>query len=250
MILADEKAEPIYSIGKASRYVQTGEMITIPKDTPGPIYTPPDEAYYKFRYQPKWVIGNEKSPNLHNGEKFDYYNHLYSEEDDLGKLPKKWQRTIGGAMPLEPRVKYDYREGVPGPGRYNPNIKIIKPRDYTYFIGEKVECLSLKNLTGTNDTVGPGKYPVQNSKKTSVHTNFSTWTLGKSKRQGLYNKTWTKHETYEVYSSVGKQIRTKKRTESEIKIGKATRNGEKFRGMFPQMMDRQPQKVRIPMPKF
>ncbi len=49
-ILADEKTEPIYSIGKANRYVQTGEFVTIPKDTPGPIYTPADEAYYKFRY--------------------------------------------------------------------------------------------------------------------------------------------------------------------------------------------------------
>ena len=41
-----------------------------------------------------------------------------------------------------------------------------------------------------------------------------------------------------------------KRTESEIKIGRATRDGEMHRGMFKQMMDRQPQKVRIPMPKF
>ena len=56
--------------------------------------------------------------------------------------------------------------------------------------------------------------------------------------------------TFEDYSSVGKQIRTKKRTESEIKIGKATRDGEMHRGMFKQMMDRQPQKVRIPMPRF
>lgn len=90
----------------------------------------------------------------------------------------------------------------------------------TYFIGEKVECLSLQNLTGTNDTVGPGKYPVQNSQKTSVHTNFPTWTLGKSKRQGLYNKTWTKHETYEVYSNAGKQIRTKKKQNQKLKLGK------------------------------
>ena len=38
-ILADEKTEPIYSIGKANRYVQTGEFVTLPKDTPGP-FTP------------------------------------------------------------------------------------------------------------------------------------------------------------------------------------------------------------------
>lgn len=48
-------------------------------------------------------------------------------------------------MPLEPRVKYDFREGVPGPGRYDPSLKLVKPRDYSYFIGEKVASLTLKN---------------------------------------------------------------------------------------------------------
>jgi hypothetical protein len=74
--------------------------------------------------------------------------------------------------------------------------------------------------------------------------------LGKDKRKGLFNQTWTKNETYEEYSSVGKQIRTHKRSEAEISIGKSTRDGEKFRGVFPQMMARQPAQIRIPLPKF
>ena len=167
------------------------------------------------------MIGDAKRPKLYEGELYEYFNHPYSEQDDIGKIPKKWDKIQGGAMPLEPRVKYDYREGVPGPGRYDPSLKLIKPKAFQYFIGEKVECLSLKNMTGTGEVVGPGKYATEESKNTSIHRNFPTWSLGKSKRVGLNNKTWTQHETYEDYSCVGKQIRTLKRCESEIKIGKA-----------------------------
>lgn len=237
-------------MGKANRFVKTGEFITIPEDTPGPMYTPANEEYYKFKYAPKWKIGNGLRPPLYEGERFEYFNHPYNEADDLGKLPKKWNRQIGGAIPLEPRVKYDFREGVPGPGRYEPNIKAVKPSDPCYYIGEKVSSLSLKLLTGTGTVVGPGKYDVEKSKLTSIHKNLPIWSIGKDKRKGLYNKTWTKNETYELYSSVGKQIRTHKRSEAEIKMGKSTRDGEKQRGVFPQMMDRQPTKIRLPVPKF
>ena len=240
----------MYSMGKANRFVQTGEFVTIPKDTPGPIYTPADEAYYKFKYAPKWKIGDGLRPPLYQGETFEYFKHPYNEADDLGKLPKKWNRQVGGAMPLEPRVKYDFREGVPGPGRYEPSTKLTKPHDPCYYIGEKVQSMSLKLLTGTGTVVGPGKYDVEKSNLTSIHKNFPVWSIGKDKRKGLYNRTWTKNETYEIYSSVGKQIRTKKRSEAEISMGKSTREGEKHRGFFNQQMDRMPTKIRIPLPKF
>jgi hypothetical protein len=224
--------------------------VKIPKDTPGPIYTPADEEYYKYKYAPKWRIGNSKRPPLYQGERFEYYDHPYSEKDDLGKIPKKWDRKIGGAMPLEPRVKYDFKEKVPGPGRYEPSLYLTKPRGFTYIIGEKYKALTLTNLTGTGDVVGPGKYDVLKSKYTSIHRNLPHFSIGKDIRKGLFNKTWTKNETYEIYSSVGPQIRTHKRSEAEIHVGKATRDMEMKRGVFPQNMERVPQKVRIPLPKF
>ena len=76
------------------------------------------------------------------------------------------------------------------------------------------------------------------------------YSLGKDKRKGLFNLTWTKHETYEDYSSVGKQVRSYRRTAAEIQMGKATRDAENKRGIFSHMMDRQPVKVVIPLPKF
>ena len=192
-------------------------------------------------------------------------------------MPKIWSKVKGGAMPLEARIKYDYRETVPGPGRYEPSYKLTKPKSYKYFIGEKFKTLTLNLLTGTDKVVGPGKYDIVysmndligNSKKdgknvdwgkkfaevkrnkyTSIHQVPPVWSFIKAKRKELYNKTWTKNETYEIYSSVGDQIRTHKRSEPKINIGKATRDTEKIRGIFANTMDRIPSKVSIPLPKI
>lgn len=43
---------------------------------------------------------------------------------------------------------------------------------------------------------------------------------------------------------------TQKKTEPQVNLGKSTRDGEKRRGFFKQMMDKQPTKVRIEIPKF
>lgn len=103
-------------------------------------------------------------------------------------------------MSLEPRIKYDFREGVPGPGRYEPDIKPVKPKQPAYYLGEKTNFNSLKILTGTNEIVGPGQYDVRAAKKTSKHTDPPQWTIGRDKRKGLNYKTWTKNETYHLYS--------------------------------------------------
>ena len=179
-------------------------------------------------------------------------------------------------MPLEPRIKYDYRENVPGPGRYDPSFKLVKPHGYTYVIGEKYKTLTLNLLTGTDSIVGPGKYDivysmndlekdkdkkttknwakklneVKRNKFTSVHKDVPIWSIGKDKRKGLFNRTWTKNETYEVYSCLGDQIRTHKKSEPKINIGKATREMEKIRGVFANTMARTPSKVYIPLPKI
>jgi hypothetical protein len=105
-------------------------------------------------------------------------------------------------MSLEPRIKYDFKEGVPGPGRYEPDVSIVKTKQPAYFLGEKSGYNSLNLLTGTNELVGPGQYDVINAKKTSKHVEPSKWTIGNDKRKGLNNKCWTKNETYYVYSLI------------------------------------------------
>ena len=142
-------------------------------------------------------------------------------------------------------------------------------------MGEKYKTLTLNLLTGTDNVVGPGKYDivysmndlegkdkkdikswvkklreVKRNKCTSIHQDVPIWSIGKDKRKGLFNKTWTKNETYEIYSCVGDQIRTHKRSEPKINIGKATRETEKVRGVFANTMSRIPTKVYIPLPKI
>lgn len=200
MILAEEKTNPIYSIGLADRNAVVGDMITIPKDNPGPRYNPPDVAVYKYHKNNHGKFGRSSRPPLNNKEKFNYFNHIYQAKDDLGYLHKKWQKIKGGALILEPRVKYDFREKVPGPGRYDTNPKPIKPRPPSYYIGEKTQFSSIKTLTGTNNDVGPGKYRPESAKYTSKHRDFPIHKMPKAVRPGLYNKKWAVNETYYVYS--------------------------------------------------
>ena len=76
LILAEEKSNPIYSIGTADRFAVTGDIIEIPKDTPGPQYEIPEVTKYKFTTSHKWRIGSARRPPLNPKEKFSYYNHV------------------------------------------------------------------------------------------------------------------------------------------------------------------------------
>lgn len=268
--MADEWSKPIYSYGKADRFAVNGEMIQIPHYVPGPgFYAPeniydkdnkynknkldpglPDVTKYKFKTDSKWRIGTAKRRPLNDKEKFSYYNHVYRQNEDLGALPKKWNKITGGAMPKEARVKYALRENTPGPGRYTPSIKLTRPRSANYFIAERTQKDILINKTGTTKEVGPGKYRAESAKYTSIHRDFPEYSIGRGKRPPLYPRPWTKKETYWIYSSMGNQVQSKKKTEEQVKIGKSTRAREGLRGTFKCMMDRVPTQVRIPMPKF
>lgn len=182
--------------------------------------------------------------------KYEYYYHMDNFEQEE-KNPKKWKtRIIGGDIGLEPRVKYDLGEKTPGPGRYEDQYKKVRPKTPAYFLAERTGFGAIKQLIGTGDEVGPGRYDVQSAKYTSKHRIPPAYKFGKYEGRDIFNKTWAKHETYEVYSCVGNQTRSKKRTEPRAKIGKSTRDREAIRGTFNCMMDRQPMRVNIPMPKF
>ncbi len=117
-------------------------------------------------------------------EKYDHYDQIYDDKFDFGKSHKKWKKVTGGAMLLEKRIKYDYKEDVPGPGRYEPDIKPVTQRAPAYYLGEKSNVTSLNLMIGTNEVVGPGAYDVVEAKKTSKHNDSPKWTIGKDKRKG------------------------------------------------------------------
>ena len=249
LILAKELNNPIWSLGKSERFCKAQVEFSSP-ESPGPKYNPTNEEIYKFHKTQKWKIGESVRLPLLAGEKFAYYNYKYNINNDLSRIPKKWNSILGGSIGLESRINYDFREKSPGPGRYNPDIQVIKPNSYHCVLGGKLGSIASTIMTGTNEQVGPLTYRVENAKNTSNHKNFPAWSIGKQSRQGILNKTWTKNETFENYSSLGTQIRTHKISEPKIHIGKSTREIEKHRGYFPSSMARIHSKVYIPLPKF
>lgn len=129
-------------------------------------------------------------------------------------------------------------------------MKPVKPKAPAYYLGEKTNFNSLNLLIGTNEIVAPGEYEVLTAKKTSKHINPPVFSIGKAERQGLNNKTWTKNETYHIYSSVGTQVMTQKTSEPALSMGKSTRDKIRKTGMFPSHMSKQPTKISLPHPKI
>lgn len=99
----------------------------------------------------------------------------------------------------------------------------------------------------TDEKVGPGKY-VTEGKFTSKHRIPSSWSVPRSQRKGMVNKT-TVNETYEVYSSMGRQLTSKKRTETMSSLGKE-RKDKMTKGILPSHMNYRPTRVSIPIPHF
>jgi len=247
LILADEKNAPEFSFSGAQRFQKLGGIMAS-KTTPGPIYTVTDK--YKFDVEPTWGFGSGERPPIYTAEEYEYFKHAYNEKFDFGKVNKRWKKHIGGAMSVEPRIKYDFKEGAPGPGRYEPEIKGIKKKMPAYFFGEKTNQNSLNLLVGTNEIVGPGAYKVEKAGFTSIHQVPPKYTMCKDKRKGLDNKVFTKNETYYQYSSCASQIDSRKTSVPFLSFSKADRDKDKKTGMFPSTMSKMPTKIRIEHPKF
>ena len=247
MILAEYPTNPKYSIGKAKR-----RPLYNPTNTPGPQYSQSASIDLKFNKPPKWKIGNAERPPLSLNERYDYYNYPYDESTDLGKLPKRWDTVIGGAATLDPRIKYDFTEKVPGPGRYDPQYQALSKNKKapTYHLGLKLKGSAIGRESATGVNVAPWTYKQDNVTKLSQHKVFPMYSFKKDKRKGLNEKIWTKNESYFLYSSIGQQIMTHKPTRPIQSFEKAEKEKYNNRGIFKSMMERAPQKIRIAMPKF
>ena len=134
MVLGTLKTEPQYSIGKGPR----PPIYNIVK-TPGPIYSQDKVSNLKFDKPPQWRIGTGERSPLRSGEIYNYFKYPYDKSSDISLIPKKWENVKGGAPTLEPRIRYDFIEKVPGPGRYDPKYQSQSQVKKTpsYFLGIK-----------------------------------------------------------------------------------------------------------------
>ena len=247
MVLAEFKTHPKYSIGKGQR-----RPLYETTSTPGPIYSTSNTSDLKYGRPPKWKIGDSKRPELYSNERYDYYNHPYNKDTDLGNLPKRWNRISGGAIALEQKIKFDFNEKSPGPGRYDPKYEVQsqKQRMPTYFLGLKSGNGDLTLKTGTGINVAPWTYNQDKTTSLSQHKDFPKYSFQKDTRKNLGNKIWTKNESYYVYSSIGNQIMAQKPTMPIESFTKSSRETRSKCGMFKSMLENQPTRINIPMPKF
>ena len=247
MVLGSLKTNPSYSIGKAQR----APMYEIIK-TPGPIYKHDNLSNLKYDKPPSWKIGDGKRSPLYSGEIYNYYKYPYDENSDISKIPKRWDHVRGGAPTLDPRIRYDFSEKVPGPGRYDPNYRSKSQvfKAPSYVLGVKGNANSLDLKTGTGKNVAPWSYDQSKVLSLSQHPKFAKYSFQKAERKGPEQKLWTKNESYFMYSSFGNQIMTMKNTEPIQSMTKSTRDGRLKCGVFKSMMERQPKPIKIPLPNF
>ena len=247
LILATEKSKPAFSMGKAARFPKlkiesNGYYSYLYSYSYRGLFT----DKFKYKKSPEWSIIGRHSPPCFFREEYIYYNDRYNPQNDFSTLPKKWDNPVEGSIGPATRIKYNFTEHTPGPGRYETNYKITKLKTPSYYVGEKVVIDINKNFYP-----GPGQYYIRDADKTlSKWKNMPTYQFGTSSRRKLKNPKWTKNETFYIYSSMGNQIMTKKRTEARPKEGKSTRTIEQKRGVFKSMMERQHIPVRIPMLDF
>jgi len=203
---------------------------------------------FKYHIDPEWGFGSGERPPINKTEKYEYFNHPYHEEFDFSKVNKRWKKPIGGALSIEPRIKFDFKETAPGPGRYEPDIRASTQKSPTYKFGAKTSLNSLNLLVGTNEFVGPGSYKVESAGFTSIHDNIPKQSFTKDKRKGLNNKVFTKNETYHLYSSQGMQIDSRKSSSPRSSFNISDKDKSLKLGMFPQHMSKMPTKIRIEHP--
>jgi hypothetical protein len=95
---------------------------------------------------------------------------------------------------------------------------------------------ALKVMTSTPNSVGPGRYVPEASAHTSVHHNFSRWTLPKAGRDGVERRRPDRNQTYDISSGFGSQKHSKNKTGQKCHFGSSTRNGSNKLGNFSDMM--------------
>lgn len=64
-------------IPNANRWALSGDLIQLPRNTPGPIYSISDK--FKYKESSKWPFGNSKRPPIYSNECFEYYKHKYAD---------------------------------------------------------------------------------------------------------------------------------------------------------------------------
>ena len=140
--------------------------------------------------------------------------------------------------------KHDVAE-VPGPiydVNHEPTFKAFPQYSFGYASPQENDNV-LTNVTATPINVGPGKYE-NNYKALSHQRTDPKVSFTKSGRMSLCNTKNYLNETYETYSSIGKQQRSKMKNANGTKFDKSKKHRKTF--IAKRDMAVKPVRIRLP----
>lgn len=123
-----------------------------------------------------------------------------------------------------------FKEKSPGPGRYSPKYESIKEKGPAYGIGLRLAYNSIMVPSGTTREIAPGTYEIGEKSDLHKFSHSQKSKFGCEIRKPLNPKKNTINETYMLYSSMGCQTNSPKKSEPQSSFGKADR--------FPQHIEK------------
>lgn len=129
-------------------------------------------------------------------------------------------------FPITKRFPSEKSSHTPGPiydiRRLN-DVKYKRPPSYTIGLRrEKPGKSVLIKETATGLNIGPNSYHPEYQKLSQI-TKRPEFSIGKGKKNYLQENGELNHETFEIYHSMGKQLRSQKVTESRVAFGRGKR---------------------------
>ena len=245
MVDSNKRTAPSFGFGTSTRKTRekvfTSKKLSktqfLGKKGPGPIYNP---VYVPKKNDPAYSFGNDVRGRDYQA-KYDHYRIVDKYSDvvkaDLYRKPSEPSykfragRRFGSQKPSE----------TPGPiYEHNGLLKENYPQFSFGYAKPQEHDSVLTRTTATPANVGPGKYE-DNYKVLSHVKNNSKVSFTKSARLSLCGPRNYRNETYETYSSINKQSRTKMINSNGGTFGKS----KKSIGMGISKRDMATQPVRL-----
>jgi len=260
MIDSRKQTEPTTVFGTASRdkaqmVFQSKELSKsqfLGRTSSGPKYEVRGTDKYYYKEDPKWSFSKHARNTLETGAKYAYY---FRDDDEFDPLESDLKRRKGQKsvrIGLESRFN-DSKNALndtPGP-EYDPGPRLDWPSQPVYTLGYRRIRAGESPIapnTSTPRIVGPGRYLQGEIPNLSTHQDFPKISFTKSPKFMALHHDPQKNQTFDVRSSIGEQISSKKKTLPAVGFTKESRDYQ--RGMFRDHLSTQPTRIRMVHAKY
>ena len=241
-VLSTQPSAPIFGFGSAPRAQPRGQ----PR-APGPIYNVEDKFHYPKG--PSWAIGTATRPPLsvsskyaHNEIRDEYSNVLKADLNRKKSQPvATFGRSARFAADSSTQASPAIEQTPPTGGTYGSKY----PESQKFSFGFRRDTKGVSAVTILSSTpacVGPVTYQPEIT-LSSQHITAPKISFPKKQKTDPLRQDLT-NQTFEVYNSVGDQLRSQKKNMPKIGIGSENRN--KPAHIFKVDMVNKPTPLRLP----